>query len=59
MTETEAARMAELEARLIEVERWIRQRKPRSSETKRLVEGWVQRGKGGALCRATGLRSSQ
>lgn len=56
---TDAEKVAELEARLVEVERWIRQRKPRSSETKRLVEGWVQRGKGGALCRATGLRSNQ
>jgi hypothetical protein len=59
MTDAEAAEFAEMKARLAEVERWIRQRKPRSSETKRLVEDWIQRGKGGALCRATGLRSSQ
>ena len=59
MTETEAARMAELEERLLAVERWIRQHKPRSGETKRLVEDWISKGKGGVPCRETGLRPSQ
>lgn len=47
---TDAEKVAELEARLVEVERWIRQRKPRSGETKRLVEDWISKGKGGASC---------
>jgi hypothetical protein len=59
MTELEAAKVAELEERLIVVERWIRQHKPRSGETKRLVEDWISKGRGGVPCGETGLRPSQ